>query len=685
MHYSQFHSLNHNGFSLRFLCPLFVFLALLTPALNAESIGQPILDRYAELLNQDTAPNQSEALASAKALTENNNWDDIDYKGQRKTSWAVTGHLDRIIAMLRALKVYTYTTEEAENIQSSIERAIDHWLAHRYQSPNWYQNEITVPKGMRDIAVLMGSSLSGNRREGVLEVMNQYETKGTGANLAWSAELGFHYGCLTNDRNLMDQASLRIWEEIYIDQYEGVQSDGSFFQHGARVQNFVYGKGFADVIIKLAWQLRGTDWAMPNEKQSIINTFLLDGCQWMTRNRKNSPIGIDRAVTRRSGFDTADMLSILKPWREIANARLVEIDTYIAQLEGNADPLIGFRYFAQGDLATYHQPTGSIFLKTLSDRTKITESFIGVNLLGSLYLTCGDHYLLRDGNEYKGMPPVWDWKQLPGVTTPVYHSVPVSKPFVGGLSNGISGCAAMDLTRSGDAGLLTVRKFWTFHNGVMICLIGGWDVTTFWGQITTGMEQSRLEGPVLVSKNGQIESIGSESYANLGVDWAIHNGAGYLPLNPDESIIRIGSQSGDWRRIDRDLPPQPLIESTFRIALEHTHNPKPSGYALVIDADTKKMEQLRSNPAWEIIRNDQSAQIIRFDDGRYMGAFYAQTPTGNSSLIHVSQPCILIWNDQSIQACDPTHRGHQLEVTFDNQTLQFDLPKNGTSMSRSWY
>lgn len=50
---------------------------------------------------------------------------------------------------------------------------------------------------------------------------------------------------------------------------------------------------------------------MPVGKQEIINTYLLDGCQWMSRHRINSPIGVDRAVSRPNGFDRADMRPIL--------------------------------------------------------------------------------------------------------------------------------------------------------------------------------------------------------------------------------------------------------------------------------------------------------------------------------------------------------------------------------------
>lgn len=651
---------------------------------NEQTIAaQTILNRYLSLIDRQRLPEGSEVVEQANRLNADGSWSDIDYFSQIKTAWPARDHLRRIIDMLRIVRTGELEQAEADRLQQKAFAAIDYWTYHQFQSLNWFHNEIGVPQEMRDIAVLLGSELKGQRREGVLQVIHQHKIRATGANLVWSAELGFHYGCLTGDRKLMDRAARRVWEEVTIGEFEGVQTDGSFFQHEERVQNFSYGKGFGGVIVALAWQLRGSEWEMPPEKQTIINRYLLEGCQWMGRGQDNSPMGVDRGISHSGGFRHANMLRILKAWREVANERLDEIDQYIALQEGKAEPLTGFRYFDQGDGAAYHRPEATIFLKTLSDRTHLTESFIGVNLKGMPYLTCGDHYILADGSEYEGLQPVWDWKQLPGVTTPVYHSMPVRKPFTGGLGNGISGCAAMDHTRTGDAGFFTVRKFWAFHDDMMICLLGGWDYRTYWGQITTGIEQCQLQGPIVVSKQGQSETIDIDNYADLGVDWVLHRRIGYLPFNPKESVLRAGPQSGNWRQIDRDASPREVIEQTLRLSIEHTHEPKATGFAVILGADAAKMQQLQSSPSWKVIQNTGAAQIIEFDDGLSMGAFYAANTEDTNAPIRVSQPCIVMWNDHTLIACDPKHRGIEVEIEWNGQTISLELPEDGTRVSVS--
>jgi chondroitin AC lyase len=117
---------------------------------------------------------------------------------------------------------------------------------------------------MRDIMILLGDRLQGDRRTGALSILNQFgRTKaGGGANTIWEAELGLDYGALTQDSTLMSQQSKLIAGEIHISTGEGIQSDYSFHQHGARLQQFHYGGAFLADTSCLGWKLHGTPWAI---------------------------------------------------------------------------------------------------------------------------------------------------------------------------------------------------------------------------------------------------------------------------------------------------------------------------------------------------------------------------------------------------------------------------------------
>jgi|ADGO01.1.fsa_nt_gi Polysaccharide lyase family 8, super-sandwich domain. len=98
------------------------------------------------------------------------------------------------------------------------------------------------------------------------------------------------------------------------------------------------------------------------------------------------------------------------------------------------------------------------FLKTISSRTLPTESINNENLKGRL-LHSGDAYLVRDGKEYYDLMPVWDWNLLPGVTVFPGAAAAARLPWVGGVSNGMSGAAVMDYQLTDEkGGSLTAKK-----------------------------------------------------------------------------------------------------------------------------------------------------------------------------------------------------------------------------------
>ena len=290
---------------------------------------------------------------------------------------------------------------------------------------------------MCEIIVLLGDNLTGARRQAVLEVFGQLKMRATGANLMWSGELAFLYACVTGNRAQADEAARRVWAEVAVGKREGIQPDGSFYQHGPRLQTFHYGAGFLGTACKLAWQLRQTPWAIPREQRDILSTYILTGPQWMCRGVFAPPGTLDRAVSRKGSLRSASLVGTLKTWREMDPEHRPEFDAIIdRQGGGKRRRSPATATFALGDFTVYHRPQASFFLKTVSERTGMTESINDENLKGSPFLNCGDHYVVRDGLEYHDLQPLWQWKHLPGLTMVADDLKQKRTPFVGGIGNG---------------------------------------------------------------------------------------------------------------------------------------------------------------------------------------------------------------------------------------------------------
>lgn len=251
-----------------------------TAAAPSQTNVDLVLDRYRRLLCDDATHSAASAPQLTRSLAASGQWADIDYADRSPSAWAPAVHLYRVRQMALALVTKQVRDADAASLRRAVGRALDYWIAKREQCPNWWWNEIGVPRHLRDIIVLLGPELDAARRRALIDILGtQLHVRGTGANLVWTAELALHHGCLTGNETRVAQAAQRIWAEVKVGAGESIQPDGSFYQHGPRLQTFHYGKAYLSVVGQLAWELRGTPWAMPRDKQSIITRYVLDGPQ----------------------------------------------------------------------------------------------------------------------------------------------------------------------------------------------------------------------------------------------------------------------------------------------------------------------------------------------------------------------------------------------------------------------
>src|SRR5574337_1037067 len=442
---------------------LFCFLFFITQKSSAQA--DTILNRYKQYLLQ-TVKVESDIKRLATTLNENGQWNDIDYHDTEPANWKLLIHLKRVKEMALVWSNPRYSFYHQTAIKKSIDAALDHWLKARYKSSNWWHNEIGVPQQIRDIIVLMQGSLSPEQLKGTLEILAQYHVYGnaTGANLTWSADLGFHYGLLTGDTALMQKCRNLMMNEIKVSTDEGVQPDYSFHQHGSRLQMFQYGKAFLWENIRIAWELRNTAFAFPQDKVEILSDFVLQGWQWMARGIHTVPGTMDRSASRKNELHAADIRPLMPYLITLASEKKDSLNAILKHQNGIGS-LSGFRYFPYSDFAAYHQKNFSFFLKTISDRTLATESINHENLKGHL-LNSGDAYLIKDGEEYYNLMPVWNWEYLPGVTSFDGADKIKRLPFAGSVSDGAIGFTAMDYLLQDKKGerSITAKKSWFCFN-----------------------------------------------------------------------------------------------------------------------------------------------------------------------------------------------------------------------------
>ena len=623
-----------------------------------------LLARYKRHLYNTVTPPPVEALV--RSYHPDTQWPDIAYADTQRANWQLLQHLDRVrnIALVWSNPLSARYHDPA--LWQVITGALDHWIKKRYWNSNWWQNEIGVPRNMRDIIVLLRDRLDSTRLRQALEVMGQYrlQKKGAGANLIWSADLGLHYGAITGDEALIKRCADLITGEIEITTGDGIQPDYSFHQHGARLQMYQYGAAFLENNVLLAWELQGTPWAFAPEKIKLLSDFVLQGWQWMARGLNTVPGTMDRSASRVGTLHAADMRKLVPYLCSLYPRRAAAFLAIGERQNGKGQALEGFRYFPYSDFAVYQQKRFSFFLKTISERTLPAESINSENLKGKL-MNSGDAYTIKTGNEYFNLAPVWDWNRLPGITAFEGAAKIARHSFTGSVTNNKSGLTVMDYEMEGAGGQsLTARKFWACHDGLVVCLLADIQLQQEGANAFTALDQCRWQGNVVVDKPGNVLPEGDHTFDSAR--WVYHNGLAYIFLKPSPIDLRLQKATGSWNTINTSQPEKPVTEKVFLPILQHKASPggENTGYVLASCAGPAQAQILAQRPSWKVLRNDKNCQAVRFADGTVMCAFYTKDSLviSKTKTITVDKPCLLLLSGDWVYASNPAQKGEMITL-----------------------
>ncbi|OQP59561.1 chondroitin AC lyase [Niastella vici] len=640
-----------------------------------------VVNRYRTYLLQTIQPDAASVRSCTATLTADGQWPDIPYNNAELANWQVSKHLDRIrdLAIAWAKPASSFYHQEA--VWKPMNAALNHWLQKRYQNANWWHNQIGVPQFMRDIITLLRDTLTREQLNSTLAVMDQLKVQqnGAGANLVWSANLGFHYGALTHDWELMQRCRNLLLNEIALTTTEGIQPDHSFHQHGARLQLYQYGQAFLWENVRMAWLLRGTTLAYPEEKLNLLKDLTLKGWQWMARGINTVPGTMDRSVSRMNALQSADIRKLVPYLCDLWPKETQQFKTLEA-IQNGRGTLTGYRYYPYSDFAVYHHKDFSFFVKTISTRTLATESINSENLKGHL-LHSGDAYIVKSGDEYFNLMPVWDWERLPGVTAFNGAYRIDRQPFVGGVNNGASGLSVMDyrLVDKEQKQSIAARKYWANHGNVVVCLIAGLTAGNTDSIVYTTLDQCRWKGAITVNEPGHIIKEGRHELEQ--VKWVYHAGVAYIPLQPAQVSLQAQSVTGTWKSINNSLTDAPVTANLFMPAILHGKhvNNLNTGYVLAACPTPQQAQSLVALPTWTVLQNDTSCQAVSFPDGTIMAAFYlpGSLEISANKKLTVNKPCLILIAGKRLYASNPLHKEETLTVQWNEQTSPVQMPDNG--------
>ena len=245
--------------------------------------------------------------------------------------------------------------------------------------------------------------------------------------------------------------------------------------------------------------------------------------------------------------------------------------------------------------------------------------------------------------------------------------------FVGGVSDGIEGAAALDYNREGVAG----KKSWFMFGNRVVCLGAGLRAQSETALIT-GIDQCLLRGSVTIADVRGTHTL-SEMEASHPA-WVFHNGVGYIFPGSQNVTIRATPQHGLWRDIYAWGPVGSTTRDVFTLWLDHGTHPGAAEYAYMIlpAGSAQQMASLAADTKFKILCNTPARQAVT-DDTAAMAIFYvpgAQELAG--ARIEVDHPCALIVRkqDTGVRAyvSDPTQKLSSLQIKVNGGLIPVTLP-----------
>ncbi|MBE7211673.1 MAG: hypothetical protein INR65_11705, partial [Gluconacetobacter diazotrophicus] len=145
---------------MRAFLPLLPMLATLllaaSPAPAADDFDAIIARQRGLLLAQPSSTPPATVEQWTRTLDASGAWPDLNYQDAQRADWSPRYHLDRVVAMCKALLQPQSPLRGNPALAAAVDRALDYWIAKRPHCSNWWHNEIGTPGFMRDIIFLLG-------------------------------------------------------------------------------------------------------------------------------------------------------------------------------------------------------------------------------------------------------------------------------------------------------------------------------------------------------------------------------------------------------------------------------------------------------------------------------------------------------------------------------------------------
>lgn len=641
-------------------------------------------------------------------VDEEGRWSDIDYNDKTRGRWQPTLHVTRLYALAKLYADPDSKWYGEQRLHLTLHNGLKYWFRTMPVCPNWWHNDIGVPKKLTAVLLMIRDELSEEEIAGGLKVLERSAFGRTGQNKVWLAGNNLMKGLLTDDPALVEHARDVMAEEIYCTTDEGIQPDWSFHQHGPQIQFGNYGLAYAEGLSFWMRVLDSTPYAFTDNLYSIVEHLLTEGICWSVWKGVMDPSFCGRQVFIDGGRGKAYSLAVaaqnMAATGSPSSKTFTNISRQNLQPERYANALCGAKYYPRSDCGIFRTPKWYASIRMHSRRTIGFEMTNRENLLAN-FSADGALLSMQHGNEYDNIFAHWDWRRVPGVTAyddgkPIKCSDNRAdkcnhSEWVGGVSGDGVLCTTMELCRDS----LNALKSNFFFDDAVIAL--GCDIRSDdprCRQITTAIDQTHLCDRVTVGmadgRTVQIEQ-GSpiERHYNAGeVAWLNHDNRGYLILDGSSLVLSTVMQHGVWDMIDPFYQNREQQGRVFKCYVDHdtARADNTYAYALLPCRTAKQTARLALHNDIRVVCNDAECQAVAYNETLCAIFHKKGQVTVDRTTIAVDAPLLVIVQGRDVFVSSPLRNVDRANVTVTRNgrqsRLTFDLPVDdahlGTTQSQ---
>ena len=655
---------------------------------------------------------KADPSVALSAWREDGSFEGIEYFDSTTNIWNASEHLNYLRTMVKAAYSEGNLWFGNTELKDKIAKSISFWVnGGRVECDNWWYKQIGIPNIEIDILLLEPEELTGETldvfnaealegsifKETITDRIKERPVSSSGGNLTDKLLTSFKIAAATKNQEEMYRVmalldnELRVFTKIRDDEFgedaEGIKADYSFHQHVDQVQFGRYGENFASAINQILNAAKGTRYRVTDRALNEYSNYILDGLSRAYQGEYKDFTVTGRGLVRqdkgkgiRKTVKTA--MEILAEYPQLS--RFEELKAvYSQRFENELDSFAGNRQFWLSDYMSQSRPGYHIGIKVASNRTKLGEVINDENLLG-YYLSDGVTCIMRRGDEYDNIYPVWDWNKLPGTTTPQGGLKNLNDwaewngehlwnwkgncSFVGGVSDGHYGAAVMDYNRDG----MVAHKSWFLFDDEMVALGNGINSYTDM-DIYTNMNQCLKNGDVIIagSAGSELAEDGVREIPKNSYVW--HDGIAYFSEEPME--LTLERRTGKWSAVNGGNTTGEETKNVFQLGIHHGVKPNNDSYnyRLLMGKTKEEAAEYAKNNSVRVLRNDDKVQAV-YHDGLKMAQIImwkmgsVELPGGLS--VTANKKCMLIVQEKSdgslsITASNPENLPKDLWITVN--------------------